>query len=129
MNYTYHGIYLREPSGIPDHDRCWVFIDQNDCSLIIKIPSSYSENDVKSFVESMPDYRYKIVSISNPEGTSSVRFTLSKHNLSTGHAIEVFETLNYNGQYSIIKVDDDNFDLDGVVWTEENGIDISGSFK
>jgi hypothetical protein len=55
MNYVYHGIYMREPSGIAGHDRCWVFIKENDCSLIIKVPSFYTEEDIKKLVESMPD--------------------------------------------------------------------------
>ena len=129
MNYKYHGVYIRESSGSPDHDRCWIFIDQNDCSLIIKIPSSYTEDDIKATVESMVDSRYRLVSISNPEGTSSVRFTLRNHNLATQQTIEVFETLNYNGLRTVVKVDDDNFDLDSVIWTEENGVDTSGSIR
>lgn len=129
MNYKYHGIYIREPSGLAGHDRCWVFIDQNDCSLIIKIPSSYSEDDLKAMVESMTDPRYRLVSISNPEGTSTVRFTLQNHGLSTDQIINVFETLNYNGVHTVVKLDENNFDLYDVTWTEENGIDISGSIR
>lgn len=129
MNYKYHGIYIREPSGLQDHDRCWIFIDQNDCSLIIKVPSNYTEDDIKATVESMSDPRYRLVSISNPEGTSSVRFTLRNHNLVTQQTIEVFETLNYNGLRTIVKIDENNFDLDNIVWTEENGVDASGSIR
>jgi hypothetical protein len=129
MNYKYHGTYIREPSGLADHDRCWVFIDQNDCSLIVKIPSSYSEDDLKAMVESMTDPRYRLVSISNPEGTSTVRFALQNHGLATDQVVNVFETLNYNGVHTVVKVDDNSFDLYDVVWTEENGIDVSGSIR
>lgn len=58
MNYTYYGIYMREPSGLPDHDRCWVYIGENDCSLVIKVPSSYTEDEIKTLVESIPDPNY-----------------------------------------------------------------------
>jgi hypothetical protein len=55
MNYVYHGLYMREPSGIDGKDRCWVFIRPNDCGLVIKVPAEYTEDDIRALVESMPD--------------------------------------------------------------------------
>lgn len=54
MNYTYHGIYMRESSGIDGLDRCWIFISPGDCSLVVKVPSTYTEDDIRIFVESLP---------------------------------------------------------------------------
>jgi len=54
MYYTYHGIYMREPSGIDGFDRCWIFIAPGDCSLVIKVPNTYTEDDIRTFVESLP---------------------------------------------------------------------------
>lgn len=55
MTYTFHGIYMREPSGIAGLDRCWVFIAPGDCSLVIKVPHTYTEDDIRAFVEALPD--------------------------------------------------------------------------
>lgn len=57
MNYTYHGIYMRESLGPPraGYDRVWVYITSTDCSLVIKVPSSYSEAQIQSVVESIRD--------------------------------------------------------------------------
>jgi len=55
MNYVYHGIYMREPSGVEGFDRLWVFIAPDNCSLVLKLPNTYTEQEVQAFVESLPD--------------------------------------------------------------------------
>lgn len=57
MNYTYHGIYIRESLGPPrvGFDRVWVYITPTDCSLVIKVPSYYSEAQIQGVVESIRD--------------------------------------------------------------------------
>ena len=129
MNYEYLGIYMREPSGIEGKDRCWIFIAPNDCSLIIKVPSEYTEDDIRALVESLPNPAYIKVDLLNPENTTIVRVSHQEPRFSTGMSVEIFGTNNFNGVWQITKVDDSNFDLDGAIWTEENGTDTTSYIK
>lgn len=63
------------------------------------------------------------VVFSNPSGTI-VRGAYAGHGLVTGAIVTVSGTTNWNGAWKITKVDDNNFDLDGAVWTA--GADNTG---
>jgi|JI9StandDraft_2_1071091.scaffolds.fasta_scaffold00668_6 Concanavalin A-like lectin/glucanases superfamily len=56
--------------------------------------------------------------------TGKIRVTASNHGLNTGEGLQIVDTRNYNGTFTVQKIDDQTFTLDDVKWQAGTAVNL-----